>query len=133
LARLAADDDRIVVIDGDLATSTRADIVADAVPEAFVQMGIAEQNMVGVAVGMSTLGYRPWLSTFRVFLTHRALDPIRMLVSQTKAPGRLAAAASPPPCATCRVLRLPGAHSQSQRDGARNAQTCALPNPGNRC
>lgn len=59
LAELAASDDRVVVLDGDLATSTRSDLVATAVPDAFVQVGIAEQNMVGMAVGLSTLGYRP--------------------------------------------------------------------------
>lgn len=94
LAELAASDDRVVVLDGDLATSTRSDLVATAVPDAFVQVGIAEQNMVGMAVGLSTLGYRPWLSTFGVFLTNRALDQIRMLVSQTRAPVRVAAAYS---------------------------------------
>ncbi len=94
LAKLAAVDKRVVVLDGDLATSTRADIVADTVPEAFIEVGIAEQNMVGMAFGLSTLGYRPWLSTFGVFLTHRALDQIRMLVSQTKAPVRIAGAYS---------------------------------------
>jgi transketolase len=94
LAELALIDPRVVVLDGDLATSTRADIVADKAPDAFIQIGIAEQNMVGMAFGMSTLGYRPWLSTFGVFLTHRALDQIRMLVSQTKAPVRIAAAYS---------------------------------------
>lgn len=92
LAELAAADSRIVVLDGGLATSTRADLVADAVPDAFIQVGIAEQNMVGMAFGLTTVGYRPWLSTFGVFLTHRALDPIRVLVSQTKAPVRLAGA-----------------------------------------
>ncbi|NQX16875.1 transketolase family protein [Rathayibacter sp. VKM Ac-2857] len=94
LAELALTDSRVVVLDGDLATSTRADIVAEKAPDAFIQIGIAEQNMVGMAFGMSTLGYRPWLSTFGVFLTHRALDQIRMLVSQTKAPVRIAAAYS---------------------------------------
>jgi transketolase len=94
LAELAQTDSRVVVLDGDLATSTRADIVADKAPDAFIQIGIAEQNMVGMAFGMSTLGYRPWLSTFGVFLTHRALDQVRMLVSQTKAPVRIAAAYS---------------------------------------
>jgi transketolase len=90
LTALGRDDDRILVIDGDLATSTRADIFADALPAQFIQGGIAEQNMVGMAVGLSTLGYRPWLSSFSVFLTHRILDQLRMLVSQTKAPIRLA-------------------------------------------
>lgn len=94
LTELAETDDRIVVVDGDLATSTMAVTFANAHPERFVQAGIAEQNMVGIAFGMSTLGYRPWLSSFGVFLTNRALDQVRMLVSQTKAPVRLAAAYS---------------------------------------
>ncbi len=91
IAELVETDERVVVLDGDLATSTKADIVAEKHPEKFIQVGIAEQNMVGMAVGLSTLGYRPWLSTFGVFLTTRALDQVRMLVSQTKSPIRLAA------------------------------------------
>ena len=94
LAELAATDPRVVVLDGDLATSTRADIVADKAPGSFIEVGIAEQTMVGMAVGLSTVGYRPWLSTFGVFLTARALDQVRMLVSQTKSPVRLAASYS---------------------------------------
>lgn len=92
LTELAASDERILVIDGDLATSTRADILAEAMPERFIQAGIAEQNMVGMAFGLSTVGYRPWLSSFGVFLTTRALDQVRMLLSQTYAPVRLAGA-----------------------------------------
>ncbi|MBU8864823.1 transketolase family protein [Paenarthrobacter aromaticivorans] len=91
LVDLAREDDRVAVVDGDLATSTKADLFAEAYPDRFFEIGIAEQNMVGVAFGLSTLGYRPWLSTFGVFLTHRALDPIRMLVSQTGAPVKIAA------------------------------------------
>lgn len=94
LARLSTTDDRVIVLDGDLATSTKADIVAKQNPDAFVQVGIAEQNLVGMAFGLATMGYRPWLSTFGVFLTNRALDQIRMLVSQTKVPVRLCAAYS---------------------------------------
>ncbi|MCX8455626.1 transketolase family protein [Paenarthrobacter ureafaciens] len=91
LVDLARSDSRVALVDGDLATSTKADLFAEAFPERFFEIGIAEQNMVGVAFGLSTLGYRPWLSTFGVFLTHRALDPIRMLVSQTGAPVKIAA------------------------------------------
>ncbi|WP_040569145.1 transketolase family protein [Microbacterium yannicii] len=94
LANLAREDERVLVIDGDLATSTRADLVADQAPGSFIQAGIAEQNMVGMAFGLTTMGYRPWLSSFSVFLTHRCLDQTRMLVSQTKAPVRFAAAYS---------------------------------------
>jgi transketolase len=55
-------------------------------------MGIAEQNMVGVAAGLATLGYIPWLSSFGVFLTHRAADPARLLVAQTHANVKIGAA-----------------------------------------
>lgn len=90
LVDLTKNDSRCVVLDGDLANSTQASLVADEVPDSFIEVGIAEQNMVGMALGLSTLGYRPWLSTFAVFLTHRALDQIRMMVSQSRAPIRLA-------------------------------------------
>ncbi len=45
-----------------------------------------------MAVGLASLGYVPWLSTFTVFFTHRALDPIRMLVAQTHANVKIGAA-----------------------------------------
>jgi transketolase len=94
LIALANDDQRIVVLDGDLANSTKADKFAAAHPGRFLEMGIAEQNMVGVAVGMATLGFVPWLSSFTVFFTHRAVDPIRMLVAQTNANVKIGAAYS---------------------------------------
>ena len=85
LIELAETNPDLLVLDGDLATSTRADRFANAYPDRFLQMGIAEQNMVGVATGLATLGYVPWLSTFAVFITHRAVDQVRMLVAQTHA------------------------------------------------
>jgi transketolase len=87
----AESDDRILMLDGDLANSTKADMFARAHPERFVQLGIAEQNMIGVAVGLADGGFIPWLSSFGVFFTHRALDPIRMLAAQTHANVKLAA------------------------------------------
>jgi len=94
LVALAKDDQRIVVLDGDLANSTKADKFATAHPDRFLEMGIAEQNMVGVAVGLATLGFVPWLSSFTVFFTHRAVDPIRMLAAQTNANVKIGAAYS---------------------------------------
>jgi transketolase len=85
LVDLAAENPDLVVLDGDLATSTRADRFAVAYPERFLQMGIAEQNMVGVAAGLSMLGFVPWLSSFAVFFTHRAVDQVRMVVAQAGA------------------------------------------------
>jgi transketolase len=94
LVDLAVDHPDMLVLDGDLGTSTRADRFAAAHPERYLQMGIAEQNMVGTAVGLATLGYVPWLSSFTVFFTHRAVDPIRMLVAQTNANVKIGAAYS---------------------------------------
>lgn len=82
LVELAGELDRLVVLDGDLATSTRTDIFAAAVPNRFLQMGIAEQNMVGVAAGLATLGFIPFVTTFACFAVHRSLDSTRVLVAQ---------------------------------------------------
>jgi transketolase len=92
LVSLGSSDPNVVVLDADLANSTKADKFAKMYPGRFLQIGIAEQNFVGVAVGLASLGYVPWLSTFTVFFTHRALDPIRMLVAQTHANVKIGAA-----------------------------------------
>ncbi|MBA3527819.1 MAG: transketolase family protein [Propionibacteriaceae bacterium] len=85
LVELGATDPRTVVLDGDLGNSTKVDKFANAYPERFFQMGIAEQNLVGAAAGLASVGYVPWTSSFAVFFTHRAVDPIRMLVAQSHA------------------------------------------------
>ena len=82
LVELGRTDPHTVVLDGDLANSTKADKFAKAHPDRFFQMGIAEQNLIGVAAGLAAVGYVPWTSSFTVFFTHRAVDPIRMLVAQ---------------------------------------------------
>ncbi|HJN28926.1 MAG TPA: transketolase C-terminal domain-containing protein [Candidatus Latescibacteria bacterium] len=75
-------DPRVYVLDGDLANSTKADMVARQRPDRFLQMGIAEQNMMGVAAGMASCGLIPWLSSFAVFLVNRDLDQVRVVVAQ---------------------------------------------------
>lgn len=92
LVSLGSTNPNVVVLDADLANSTKADKFAMAYPAKFLQMGIAEQNCVGVAVGLASLGFVPWLSSFTVFFTHRAIDPIRMLVAQTHANVKIGAA-----------------------------------------
>jgi transketolase len=91
LVELGRSDPRTVVLDGDLANSTKADKFARAFPERFFQMGIAEQNLIGAAAGLASVGFVPWTSSFAVFLTHRAVDPIRMLVAQSNANVKIAA------------------------------------------
>src|SRR3984893_3505283 len=92
LVALGKTNANILVLDADLANSTKADKFAVAHPDKFLEMGIAEQNFVGVAVGLASLGFIPWLSSFTVFFTHRAIDPIRMLVAQTHANVKIGAA-----------------------------------------
>jgi len=92
LVSLGSTNPNLLVLDADLANSTKADKFAKAHPARFLQMGIAEQNFVGVAVGLASLGFVPWLSSFTVFFTHRAIDPIRMLVAQTHANVKIGAA-----------------------------------------
>jgi len=83
VADLANDDPRIVMLDGDVGSSTRADIFEKAHPDRYLQMGIAEQNMLGVAAGMATMGLIPFISTFVSFAVVRPLDQIRVLIAQT--------------------------------------------------
>jgi transketolase len=82
LVELGAKYPELLVLDGDLANSTRAELFEAAYPERFLQMGIAEQNMMGVAAGLAGVGFVPWLSSFAVFLTSRTLDQLRMVVAQ---------------------------------------------------
>ena len=82
LAAMAHERHDILVLDGDLANSTRADIVAERAPHAFVEVGIAEQNLFGVAAGLATMGLIPYISTFACFAVARALDQIRVTIAQ---------------------------------------------------
>lgn len=77
LVRLGAQLDDLVVLDGDVKDSTKTQAFADAFPERFVEAQIAEQNMMGMALGMAASGKRPCVATFAAFLT-RAHDFIRM-------------------------------------------------------
>lgn len=80
----------LLVLDGDLANSTRADILHAARPDRFLEMGIAEQNLIGVAAGLATLGFVPWVSSFAAFITSRDLDQIRVVVAQPNLSVKLA-------------------------------------------
>ena len=73
-----------MVLDADLANSTKADVVEQAQPDQFFEMGIAEQNMLGVAAGMATVGFVPFISTFACFAVARALDSIRVLIAEPR-------------------------------------------------
>ena len=85
ITELAETDQRLVVLDGDTGSSTFTSIFEAEHPDRFFQMGITEQNMLGMAAGMATLGLVPIVSTFSCFIVSRAHDSIRVLIAQPKA------------------------------------------------
>ena len=77
LASLGEKYPEIVALDADLSKSTKTDVFAKKYPERFFDMGIAEQNMMGVAAGMAASGLKPFASTFAMFAAGRAFEIIR--------------------------------------------------------
>ena len=84
MLELGKENKNIVVFDADLSTATKTNIFAKEFPERFYDMGIAEQNMISTAAGMSTCGKIPYASTFAVFAAGRAYDQIRNSVCYPK-------------------------------------------------
>ncbi len=79
-----AEDPRLVVLDADLGSATKVLMFRDVCPERFVDVGIAEQDMIGTAAGLASCGMIPVAATFSVFLAGRALDQIRSSVAYPK-------------------------------------------------
>ena len=77
LAELGAVNENIVVLEADLSKSTKTSDFKKVYPERHFNMGIAEQNMLGVAAGFAAAGKVPFASSFAVFATGRAYDQIR--------------------------------------------------------
>lgn len=77
LVELGTENDKVVVLDADLAGATKTDIFKKAFPDRFFDMGIAEADMVDTAAGMSTMGLIPFASTFAMFGAGRAYEQVR--------------------------------------------------------
>ena len=77
LAELGEENEKIVVLDADLSSATKTSIFAKKEPERFLDMGIAEADMLGTSAGLATCGKIPYTSTFAVFAAGRAYDQIR--------------------------------------------------------
>ncbi len=82
LVKLRNDGLDIVVVDADLGNSTTARKFRDEFPDRFFTVGIAEQNMIGVAAGLAAAGKIAFCSTFSVFMPGRCFDQIRVGVAQ---------------------------------------------------
>ena len=83
LVDLGERDPRIVVLVGDLSESTMVSFFAERFPERFIQVGIAEQNMMCVAGGLAAMGKIPFLATYGAFASCRAADQMRVTVAYT--------------------------------------------------
>lgn len=77
LVELGEEDQDIVVVDADLSTSTKTDMFKRVFSERFVDVGIAEQNLIGVSSGIASTGKKVFASSFAVFETGRAYEVIR--------------------------------------------------------
>lgn len=77
LAELAAEYPNLVVLDADLAGATKTATFKKVCPERFIDCGIAEANMIGVAAGLSACGMIPFASSFAMFAAGRAFEQIR--------------------------------------------------------
>lgn len=84
LTKLAKENPNILVLDADLSSSVKTDGFKESLPKQFLEMGIAEQNMIGVAAGLSTLGFIPFASSFAVFASRRVYDQIVASVAYPK-------------------------------------------------
>jgi len=118
LLTLGRENKDIVVLDADLAGSTKTGLFSAEFPERHFEMGIAEANMIGTAAGLASCGKIPFASTFAVFATCRAFDQLRMSVAY--------------PCLNVKVVATHGGITVGE-DGASHhaiediALACALP------
>ncbi len=84
LVELAAADKRVVALDADLMSSSGMKVFKEAYPDRFINCGIAEANMVGVAAGLSATGKIPYAHTFATFASRRVCDQVFMSCAYAK-------------------------------------------------
>lgn len=92
LVKLGKDNKDIVVLDADVAGSTKSGLFGAEYPERFFNVGIAEADMVSMAGGLSTTGKIPFVNTFASFLMLRGADPIRSSICYSNLNVKLAGA-----------------------------------------
>lgn len=77
MVELGGEHENLVVLDADLAAATKTGMFKKAFPDRHIDCGIAEANMTGVAAGMSTCGFVPFVSTFAMFAAGRSYEQVR--------------------------------------------------------
>ncbi len=86
IGELADSDERVVVVCADVSKSVRADVFRKKHPERYVEVGVAEQNMAGVAAGLAQVGMLPFMVTFAAFSPGRNREQIRTAIALSDLP-----------------------------------------------
>ena len=86
LIELGTEDQRLVVLDADVSSSTKTALFGAEFPDRFFNVGVAESNLADVAAGLATAGYRPVISTFSIFLALKSTDQIRNVICYNNLP-----------------------------------------------
>lgn len=92
LLEIGKSDKKVVVLTGDLADSTRVAKFGEAYPERFFEIGVAEQNMMGIAAGLALSGKTPWVASYATFNPGRNWDQLRVSVAYSMANVKVAGA-----------------------------------------
>ncbi|MBQ1682607.1 MAG: transketolase family protein [Agathobacter sp.] len=77
LVEIGKQSDKLIVLDADLAAATQTGVFKKEFPNRHIDCGIAEANMTGIAAGMSTCGFVPFMSTFAMFAAGRSFEQVR--------------------------------------------------------
>ena len=81
IAALGKTNSKIVVLDADLAKSTKTEFFAKECPDRFIDCGIQEANMAGIAAGLALSGFIPFMNSFACFLMCKTYDQLRMSIA----------------------------------------------------
>ncbi|MEK7130423.1 MAG: transketolase C-terminal domain-containing protein [Patescibacteria group bacterium] len=92
LVELGKINPNVIALTGDLSASTRVDAFGKAYPERFIECGIAEQNMMGIAAGLALSGKIPFVASYAVFVPGRCWDQLRVSVCYSNANVKVAGA-----------------------------------------
>lgn len=84
LVEMAQTDDSIVLVEADLSLAAKTNIFKEIFPDRFIDVGVAEANMVGIAAGLAVMGKTPFIHSFAAFATRRCFDQIFLSVAYAK-------------------------------------------------
>ncbi len=90
LVELGRMDPDLVVLDADVSNSTRTEYFGREFPDRFIQVGLAESNLVGIASGLAASGKHPWIASFACFMMCNAFDQLRMSIAFPGLPVKVA-------------------------------------------